>query len=195
MYSKKKWIFVKIVTLIIGVLSIFTLVSCGDNENIETEAQKIVNAIENQNMMEIEQILLGTEDFVADEELSSFFQDSESENEGVIATIMERVSIKVKKITNEYITYEITVPNLSNMFRAAMNEEGLNVDNFGDFIFNYIATADTIKTKVEVSYTYEGDEVKIDYSTEAFMNALTGNMISAYQELIQLMIQENSGEM
>jgi len=195
MCYKNRKVFIKKMTLISCVFCMLFFSSCGVDKKVKVEAEKILKAIENQDMVEVEKILLGTEDFVADEELSSFFQSSESENNGIIAKVVERVTIKIEKITTGYILYEIVAPNLSNMFQAAMKEEGLNADNFEKFIFNYIAAADTIKTKVEVSYTYEGDEVKIDYSTEAFMNALTGNMISAYQELIQLMIQENSGEM
>lgn len=33
-----------------------------------------------------------------------------------------------------------------------------------------------------------------NYSTEEFINGITGNLITAYQELIQQMIEENGGE-
>ena len=43
-------------------------------------------------------------------------------------------------------------------------------------------------------YTYEDGVFIADYSTQEFMNGITGNLITAYQDLVQQMIQENSGE-
>ena len=43
-------------------------------------------------------------------------------------------------------------------------------------------------------YTYENKVFEADYLTKDFINAITGNLIDAYQGLVQKMLEENSGE-
>lgn len=191
-YTPKKSLKKKL--LFVSCVCILCLSACGTDKEIEKEAERIVEAVENKDMETVEAIILGTEDFVADEELAVFFEDSESGNNGIIAKIIEQDSIKVKKITDEHIVYEISAPELSNMFQDAMKEDNLTADSFKEYIYNYIVMADKTKIEVEVSYTYEDGVFTADYSTEEFMNGITGNLITAYQELIQQMIQENSEE-
>lgn len=186
--------FLKKKLLIVGVACVLCLSACGVNKDVEAEAGKIVEAVENKDMKTVEAIIFGAGDLVADEELAEFFTDSESEGNGIISKIVEQDSIKVKKVTNEHIVYEITAPELSNIFNDAMKEKNLTADSFEEYIYNYIATADKTKIQVEVPYTYEDGVFTADYSTQDFMNGITGNLITAYQDLIQQMIQENSGE-
>lgn len=61
---------------------------------------------------------------------------------------MEQDSIKIKEITKEYIAYEITAPELMNIFEDVMKEENLTEESFEEYIYNYIAAAE--KTKCEV---------------------------------------------
>lgn len=180
--------------LIVGVACMLCLSACGTDKDVEAEAGKIVEAVENKDMKTVEAIIFGAGDLVADEELAEFFTSSESEGNGIISKIIEQDYIKVKKVTDEYIVYEITAPELSNIFQAVMKEENLTADNFEEYIYNYIATADKTKIQVEVPYTYEDGVFTADYSKQDFMNGITGNLITAYQDLIQQMIQENSGE-
>lgn len=42
--------------------------------------------------------------------------------------------------------------------------------------------------------TYEEGIFTADYSTQEFMNGITGNLITAYQKLMKQMIRENSEE-
>lgn len=170
------------------------LSGCRTNKELEKEAKKIVEAVDNKDMETVESIILGTRDFVTDEKLAGFFEDSESANNGIIAKIVEQDSIKVEKITDEYIVYEITAPELSNIFKEVMNEENLTEDSFEEFIYNYIATAEKTKIEVKVPYIYENGVFTADYSTQEFMNGITGKLITAYQELIQQMIQEKNEE-
>ena len=67
-------------------------------------------------------------------------------------------------------------------------------NNFEEYIYHYIANAEKINTEVEISYSYENGVFKADYLTKEFINGITGNLIIAYQELIQEMIQEREGE-
>lgn len=180
--------------LIISLTCVLCLSACGTNKDVEAEAEKIVEAVGNKDMQTVESIILGTGDIVTDEELAGFFDDSGSANNGIIAKIVEQDSIKVKKITDEYIVYEITAPKLSNIFKDVMKEENLTEESFEEYIYNYIVTAEKTKIEVEVPYTYEDGVFTADYSTQEFMNGITGTLITAYQDLIQQMIQENGEE-
>lgn len=181
--------------MLISLVCMLCLSACGTtNNDVEGQAEKIIEAVENNDMKMLEKIMLGTEDFVADKELADFFEDTESANNGIIAKIVEQDSIKVKKITEEHIVYQITAPELSNIFEEVMKEENITEDNFEQYIYNYIERADKTKLEVKVPYTYEEGIFTADYSTQEFMNGITGNLITAYQELIQQMIETNSEE-
>ena len=168
--------------------------ACGNEKAVKAEAGKIVEAVENKDVKTLEMLILGTGDFAEDEALSDFFLESESDSNGVIAKIIEQDSIKVKKIEKEAIVYEITAPQLSEMFEAAMQEKDLSSENFEKYIYDYIAAADKIKIEVKVPYTYEDKVFEADYLTKDFINAITGNLVNAYQGLVQKMLEENSGE-
>lgn len=181
---------------IFTVTLVFTLFfsACGNEKAVKAEAEKIVEAVENKDVNALEMLILGTGDFAEDEVLSDFFSDSESDSNGVIDKIIEQDSIKVKKIEKETIVYEITAPQLSGMFEEAMKEKDLSSENFEKYIYDYIAAADKIKIEVKVPYTYENKVFEADYLTKDFINAITGNLIDAYQGLVQKMLEENSGE-
>lgn len=176
--------------LILCLSCVLCLTACGTNECVEAEAEKIVEAVINKDMQTVEAIICGTGNLITDEELAGFFDDSESANNGIIAKIVGQDSITVKEITDEYIMYEITTPELSNIFKDVMKED-LTEESFEEYIYNYITTAEKTKIEVRVPYIYEDDVFKADYSTQEFVNGITGNLITAYQDLIQQMIQEN----
>lgn len=182
----------KIFTISLVVALFFS--ACGNEKSVKAEAEKIVEAVENKDVKALEMLILGTGDFAEDEALSDFFLESESDSNGVIAQIIEQDSIKVKKIEKETIVYEITAPQLSGMFEDAMKEQGLSSENFEKYIYDYIATADKIKIEVKVPYTYDDKIFEADYLTKDFINGITGNLINAYQGLVQKMLEENSGE-
>lgn len=184
----------KIKVLIISLSCVLCLSACGTNKEVEAEAKKIVKAVADEDMQTVETIILGAGDFVTDKELVDFFGDSRSANNGIIAKIVELDSIKIKKITDKHIVYEITAPELSNIFEDVMKEENLKEESFEKYIYNYIVTVKKTKIDVKVPYTYEDGVFTADYSTQNFLNGITGNLIMAYQDLIQQMIQENGEE-
>ena len=63
---------------------------------------------------------------------------SENASNGIITKIVEQDSIKIKEITKEYIAYEITAPELMNIFEDVMKEENLTEESFEEYIYNYI---------------------------------------------------------
>lgn len=62
------------------------------------------------------------------------------------------------------------------------------------FLYKYIENASKNKIVVQIPYTYENNVFAADYSSDEFVEAITGNMIESYQNLIQEMIQENTVE-
>ena len=170
------------------------LSACGSDKELKAEANKIVEAVERNDVNKVEEMLFGKQqELEADEELADFFATSEEEDVegGIIAKIIEQDTVKVKKIKDDVIVYEITAPNLSNIFQDAQKEE-LTTDNFEDYIYTYIEDADKIKTQIAVSYSYENEIFSAEYTSEDFVNGLTGNLLSSYQDLINEVISEFS---
>lgn len=184
--------------LILTVLIASSMVEgCSNGNELKTSAEEVVNSINNNDMDALQKIIIGEDDLSYDEELSDFFdteneEDSSSES-GIISEIVAQDSIKLKKINDSTIEYEIKAPKLENIFQDAL-DQNLEDSEIEDYLREYIRNADKEKIDVEVSYTYVDGIFKADYETEEFVNALTGNMIKSYQELVQQMIQEMSTE-
>jgi hypothetical protein len=189
--------FKKIIIALISMLGCFTLISCGTNKNVKKEAEKIVKAVEENDMDTLEKIIMGTswEDIDLDEEISDFFMESYSnENDGIISKIIARDSIEIKKITSDSITYEITSPELSSIFQDIMQDTNIQVENLEEYIYSYVEEAAVQKLEVKIAYTYENNMFKADYATDDFVSAITGNVINSYQKLIYKMIEEFNQE-
>lgn len=174
-----------------------TISGCSNDNELRTNAEEIVNSINDNDMGTLQKLIMGEDDLTYDEELSDFFdteteEDSSSES-GIISEIVAQDSIKLKKINDSTIEYEIKAPKLENIFQDAL-DQNLEDSEIEDYLREYIRNADREKTDVEVSYTYVDGIFEADYETEEFVNALTGNMIKSYQELVQQMIQELSTE-
>lgn len=142
----------------------------------------------------LSQLVMGMQDIEMDEEVADFFSVSGNENNGIIAHIISQDTMKVKKIEDDVIVYEIIAPELINIFQDAETEENLTEDNFETYIYDYIENADKINIEVAVSYTYTDGIFKANYATEDFINGITGNMIISYQNFIQKMLSEYGEE-
>lgn len=181
----RKWISF----LIMGLLCLF-MAACSEKHNIQEESNRIIRAIENNDMETLEQLLFESRGVIVDEQLLSFFEDTQNKNGGVVKKIIEEDTIKIKKITEESLIYIITTPDLSEMFQDVIQQEKVTEENFEEYIYKYIESAKKIEIEVEVPYSYENGVFKADYSSKEFIEAITGNMINSYQELIQKMILE-----
>lgn len=188
--------FKKNVVMLLAATSI-AVSGCSNDNELKTSAEEVVNSINNNDMDALQKIIIGENDLSYDEKLSDFFdteneEDSSSES-GIISEIVAQDSIKLKKINDSTIEYEITAPKLENIFQDAL-DQNLEDSEIEDYLREYIRNADKEKIDIEVSYTYVDGIFEADYETEEFVNALTGNMIKSYQELVQQMIQEMSTE-
>lgn len=169
---------------------------CSNNNALEANAEEIVDCINNNDMSTFQKIVMGN-NLLSDDSLSEFFEteieDDNPDESGIISEIIAQDSIKLKKINDNSIEYELKTPKLENIFQDAL-EQDLEDDEIEDYLREYIRTADKDKCNVEVPYTYNDGVFKADYATEEFVNALTGGMIKSYQELVQKMLQEMGTE-
>lgn len=169
---------------------------CSNNNALEANAEEVVDCINNNDMSTLQKIVMEN-NLLSDDSLSEFFEteieDDNPDESEIISEIIAQDSIKLKKINDNSIEYELKTPKLENIFQDAL-EQDLEDDEIEDYFREYIRTADKDKCNVEVPYTYNDGVFKADYATEEFVNALTGGMIKSYQELVQKMLQEMGTE-
>jgi hypothetical protein len=165
---------------------------CGSSKELKAEANKIVDAVSNNDVEQLNTIIFESEGVEIDEELSDLFQTiEESDDTGLISKIIAQDTIKLESVSEDMIKYKIISPDLSNVFQDLENDgENLTEDNFEQYLVDYINNAEKINTEVEVAYTYDDGIFDAEYKNEDFINALTGNMLTSYQTLIQDMLLE-----
>ena len=182
----------RILVMLLLVCSLSTT-ACGTDKTVKKEANKISDAIESKDLSLLDKIINGVDDLSEDEELSDFFEtDTEQEN-GIMSQSIEQDTVEVKKIGDKTITYKITAPELSDLFND-MRKNNVTEENVDSFIKDYIVKADKVTNEVEVPYTYENGNYSAEYGSEEFINALTGNMVTAYQNLMQDVVNEMDTE-
>lgn len=185
-----------IIAILLAVLIclIFFVINQNVDKNLRREANKIVKYINNTDIDKLQYIITGVGSVEYDTELEEYFNDTEknSEEKGLIYFIVEEEKAKIKRIDKDYIEYEIEVPDTSNIFDD-MNDSDVSNEKIDKYLEEYIKNADKIKVNVKVSYTYVDGKFKADYSTEEFVNAVTGNLVTTYQQMLHEMINEESG--
>lgn len=185
-----------IIAILLAVLIclIFFVTNQNVDKNLRREANKIVKYINNADIDKLQYIITGVGSVEYDTELEEYFNDTEknSEEKGLIYFIVEEEKAKIKRIDKDYIEYEIEVPDTSNIFED-MNNSDVSNEKIDKYLEEYIKNADKIKVNVKVSYTYVDGKFKADYSTEEFVNAVTGNLVTTYQQMLHEMINEESG--
>lgn len=185
-----------IIAILLAVLIclIFFVTNQNVDKNLRREANKIVKYINNTDIDKLQYIITGVGSVEYDTELEEYFNDTEknSEEKGLIYFIVEEEKAKIKRIDKDYIEYEIEVPDTSNIFED-MNNSDVSNEKIDKYLEEYIKNADKVKVNVKVSYTYVDGKFKADYSTEEFVNAVTGNLVTTYQQMLHEMINEESG--
>lgn len=139
--------------------------------------------------------ILRADEIKADEELKDFFEtDTEAKQKnGLMSKIIEHDTINVKKVGKDTVTYKITAPDFSKYF-TEMKKSEVTEENIESFTDDYISNAEKVTNEVEIPYTYKDGIYSAEYDTEEFVNALTGNLVTAYQELMQDVQKELSEE-
>lgn len=168
------------------------LVGCGkQNKVVEENAQEVADAFTDGDMATINKNIFGINEFKVDEELSDMWEESIESQEGVLESIFEYVTVKVKKTTESTIEFEIIAPDMKNVF-ADINTSMTDIseDELLQHIKDYAKNAETKATKVSLEYILVDDEPVVDYRNESFINAVTGGLLDAYKLLYEEMMEE-----
>ena len=111
--------------------------------------------------------------------------------DGILGEIFKRTSMKVKSIKKDEIVYEIEAPNLRGIFDELVEcDIDLSEKEFIECLKKYITQAEIKKVIVSVPYNIIDGEIKGNYQSEEFINAITGGLLEGYQEIYQKMIKE-----
>lgn len=167
--------------------------ACGSDKKVEAEANKVADAVSSKDVSKLDAIINGVDDLAADDELADFFTTDDVAGNGLMTQIVNADTVEVKKVGKETITYKITAPDLSNLF-VDIKADNVSAESAEQYLSDYISKAEQVTTEVEVPYTNEDGNFSADYSSEEFMNALTGNLVTAYQGLVQDAVNEISEE-
>ena len=160
----------------------------------EEDINKIVDIVDSNDVTKLDAIINNENDMAVDKELQEFFVSSDIERgDGLMSLVMREDSIEVKDIGKNTIIYKITAPDLSKLF-FDMKESKVSEENIESYISEYVSNAEKITTEVEISYTNQNGKFSANYRSEEFINALTGNLVTAYQQLMQDAINEVGGE-
>lgn len=186
---KKIWILLVCAVALLIVVSVI-LVSVRNRE-IKRQANQIVSALEKDDMQTVEALLFRNNEISPDSEIADFFQVGENEerDDGLISYILKQDVIEIKRVEQDTIVYEITSPDLTQIFQDIENEI-VTEEEFENYVFEYIDGAQKITSLVNVPYTYEDKKVSIEYLNEDFFNAITGNIVSSYQRLLKDVLEE-----
>lgn len=173
-------------------ITLISLVGCGkQNEAVETAAQVVADAFEECDMATINEIIFGTSELEIDEELSDVWGETIEPQEGVLEYVFEHVTVKVKKITDSVVEYEVEAPDMEKVFGdIETNEADISEGELLEHIGSYVPDAETKETTVLVEYIFVDDEPILNYQDEEFINAVTGGLLDAYKTLYLEMIEE-----
>lgn len=168
------------------------------DEKVKESAEEIILAISNGNMENINQLIFNSSNLKIDEEVTDIFDEdsNKANNEGILNKVFLRDSIKIIKINEGTVEYEIESPNLDGIFTDMLeNANKLSTENFLDYLTEYINKAEIKKMNVVVPYIVENERIVIDYKNSDFINAITGGLLESYKQFYQIMLEEYKKEM
>ena len=179
--------------LVVGGIS-----GCGHSDE-KTEAEEIVVAFNESDINAVNQNIFGNNELKVDDELLEIF-DADEEKSGIMSKIIELDTISVKKVTDNEIIYQVEAPDMSRILEEISLDrlDSMTEEEFEQYISDYLHDADVIVSDAAVPYTKEKGEIYTDYRTAEFINAISGGLLEAYQELYQEMLNgyltETEGE-
>ncbi len=179
--------------VIIVCVALSLLAGCGRKQNkiVEDNAQKVAEAFNETDMDAINETIFGPDEVKAVGQNSDTQSETEKSREGVLESIFRHVTIEVKKTTDRTIEYEITAPEMRDVFAGLdFDKTNMSSDELLQMIKDYAQNAEKRVETVSLSYSlYDGKPI-VNYKEEAFINAITGGFLDAYKSLYAEMISE-----
>lgn len=182
----------KALLLVMVFTAIFCFVSCKEhNKLVKENAQVVADAFMDNDMETINKIIFQTDKLEVDEGLSGIWGESTQSKEGILTNIFGLVTVKVKKITDSTIEYEIEAPDMTNVLvDIDTNIENLREEELLEYIKDYAKNAEIKTTTVSLEYVFADDEFFVNYQNEEFINSVTGGLLDAYKLLYSEVMEE-----
>lgn len=154
----------------------------------EKDAEAIEKAFKDGDVEKINLLIFGENTVKIDSiDFEIALNDGFSED-GLISHILKKTTVTTEKRTDSTITYKISSPNMQGVFDDIMSiqtqEELLN------HIISYADSSELIENDITVDYVVIDNELKINYQTTDFINAILGGLISEYNALYQKALDE-----
>lgn len=176
--------------IIILLLCLYFLGYGKKHREVKESAQKLADAFAAGDMLTINESIFGDNEFEIEEELSEVWGESVEAPKGILEDILGKVVITVKKITKNKIEYQVTAPDMKNVFKEFnMNEGDISKEELMEYIQHYVQNAGTKVTTVSLEYILVNDELIVNYQNEEFINAVTGGLLDAYKTLYSEMLE------
>ena len=162
-------------------LLVLTLVTgCGPEDSaVETEAQKLVDAMEQEDYHGTVGILT---------------EGQENPEAPYLEEILAKARVKVKDAGEDTVTFQVTAPDLSDVFedylKQAKDAEDFTMDALDSYLKERIAEAEPEQRDIKVRYEEKDGQVRIHYLEETFSNAVTGGIIPAYGAIFEEVTEE-----
>ncbi len=120
------------------------------------------------------------------EAIAEILGESAPSGEGILNCIFARVSVSVQKATEQEIIYEIKAPNMRNIFHSLGEKAGsITEEELRQYFAEYAEKAELRTETVSLECAPTEGKLTVNYRDETFVNALTGGLLEAYQELYQ----------
>ena len=147
-------------------------------------AQIVADAFSSGDMDAIAEAVFGKPALTLDPEIAALSPEEAENHDGILGDIFKRVTINVQYAALGIAQYEIQAPDMTDVFaEISLNAAEITEDTLREHIRTYAEEAPLITTTVRLPYqTVEGETV-FNYQDEAFINAVTGGFLSAYQAL------------
>ena len=191
--------------IIIAIVSIIAVIAIAavigfvfDSNKSELAQQQITSDIEtfkSNNISAINQTIFSEP--AIPEGFDEFVEPSaEKQNVGLMADLISLAEIEIVFCKGSSAILSVEAPDMSGFGQAILTDfdSAVSEDELKKLILEYAQTSEKIKSKVTVDYIVQDEEVSINYNTEEFLNAITGNFTSGYADVYKEYIMALSQE-
>ncbi len=182
----KKKIWIVLIVLILAILLLGVYFLSKERKSVKEYAENVVEIFQNGDKEKIDELIFGYQELAMEDE-----KQEEGEKEGILAKIFKNISIKVKRITEKEIQYEILSPDLSTFFDTLEKENKmLSASEMEISLDKLIKEAQRKEYVVSIPYEKKNGKIIAAYRTEEFVNAITGGLLQGYKEIYAKMLEE-----
>lgn len=184
--TEKKKIWIVLIVLILAILLLGVYFLSKERKSVKEYAESVVEIFQNGDKEKIDELIFGYQELAMEDE-----KQEEGEKEGILAKIFKNISIKVKRITEKEIQYEILSPDLSTFFDTLEKENKmLSASEMEISLDKLIKEAQRKEYVVSIPYEKKNGKIIAAYRTEEFVNAITGGLLQGYKEIYAKMLEE-----